>query len=69
MESNILLEESKRVANKKYKEKFLELYKYLNSNVILMDESLQTLLKENKSAMAINIYEVRENTDDTNSTN
>lgn len=69
MSSNILLEESKRVADKKYKENFLSLYKYLNSSVILMSESLQTLLKENKSAMAINMYEAREQQNDTNTTN
>jgi hypothetical protein len=69
MTSNILLEESKRIADKKYKENFLALYKYLNSSVILMNESLQTLLKENKSAMAINIYEVREKINDNNTTN
>lgn len=60
LNSNILLSESKKVADKKYKENFYSLYKYLNSSVILMDESIQIMLKQNKSALAINKYEVRE---------
>ena len=34
-----------------------------------MGEEKVEVKDKNKSAMAINIYEVRENTDDTNSTN
>ena len=59
--SNILLLESKIVADKKYKENFYALYKYLNSSVILMNESTQTLLKQNKSVLTINKYEERGN--------
>lgn len=59
--SNVLLLESKKVADKKYKENFYTLYKYLNSSVILMNESTQTLLKQNKSVLTINKYEERGN--------
>lgn len=57
--SNILLSESKRVADKKYKENFYSLYKYLNSNVILINESINMLLKQNKSILILNKYEKR----------
>ena len=63
--SNILLTETKKVAEKKYKENFYSLYKYLNSSVILMDESTKTLLKQNKGMMIINKYEEREQDDTT----
>lgn len=63
--SNILLTETKKVAEKKYKENFYSLYKYLNSSVILMDESTKTLLKQNKGMMIINKYEEREQNDTT----
>jgi hypothetical protein len=58
--SNVLLTESQRIADKKYKENFYALYKYLNSSVILMGESMNTLLKQNQSLLTINKYEERE---------
>lgn len=58
--SNVLLTESQRIADKKYKENFYALYKYLNSSVILMNESTQTLLKQNKSILTLNMYEERD---------
>lgn len=58
--SNVILTESKRIADKKYKENFYALYKYLNSSVILMSESTQMLLKQNKSILTINMYEEKE---------
>ena len=63
--SNVLLTESKRVADKKYKENFYSLYKYLNSSVILMDESTNILLKQNKTILTLNKYEEKGNNDDT----
>ena len=63
--SNVLLTESKRVADKKYKENFYSLYKYLNSSVILMDESTNVLLKQNKTILTLNKYEEKGNNDDT----
>lgn len=57
--SNILLLESKRIADKKYKENFYSLYKYLNSNVILLNESINMLSKQNKSLLILNKYEKR----------
>lgn len=58
--SNLILQESRYVAEKKYKENLLNLYKYLNSSVILMDESLNLSLKQAKSIATINRYEKRE---------
>jgi hypothetical protein len=58
--SNVLLTESQRIADKKYKENFYALYKYLNSSVILMNESVNSLLKQNTSIITLNKYEVRE---------
>lgn len=44
--SNDLLEESRIVAEKKYEENFYNLYKYLNSSVILLGGSLNILKKQ-----------------------
>ena len=44
--SNTLLEESRMVAEKKYEENFYNLYKYLNSSVILLGDSLNILKKQ-----------------------
>lgn len=52
--NNILLEESKRIADKKYELSFYNLYRYLNSNVILMNESLASYTKQNKAMLIIN---------------
>lgn len=59
-DSNILLQESKRVAEKKYEENFYSLYKYLNSSVILLDESLKTLTRQGKAKIIINNNEERD---------
>lgn len=59
-DSNVLLQESKRVAEKKYEENFYSLYKYLNSSVILLDESLKTLARQGKAKIIINNNEERE---------
>lgn len=57
--SNLVLEESRKVAKKKYKENLKNLYKYLNSSVILLDESLNLLKKQSESITTINKYEKR----------
>lgn len=44
--SNALLEESRMVAEKKYEENFYNLYKYLNSSVILLGDTLNILKKQ-----------------------
>lgn len=44
--SNIILSGSRDAYDKKYKENFKNLYKYLNSSVILINESLQINLQE-----------------------
>lgn len=54
VDSNIILKESIRVAEKKYEESLYALYKYLNSSVILLDESLKTVTKQNKAMIIIN---------------
>jgi hypothetical protein len=69
LSSNVLLTESQRLADKKYKENFYALYKYLNSSVILMDESTQVLLKQNKSILTLNKYEERDVSNDNTTTN
>ena len=58
--SNLLLQESRYVSEKKYKDNLLNLYKYLNSSVILLDESLNLSLKQAKSIATINRYEKRD---------
>lgn len=60
VDSNILLKESIRVAEKKYEENFYALYKYLNSSVILLDESLKTIIKQDKAKVIINMNEKRD---------
>lgn len=57
--SNIILKESRRVSEKKYEESLYGLYKYLNSSVILLDESLKTITKQNKAILIINEKEER----------
>lgn len=58
--NNIILKESRRVSEKKYEENLYSLYKYLNSSVILLDESLKTITKQNKAIVIINNKEERE---------
>lgn len=60
MSSNLVLQESRYVADKKYKENLKNLYKYLNSSVILLDESLNMLKKQAQSITTINKYEKRD---------
>lgn len=60
VDSNILLKESIRVAEKKYEENFYSLYKYLNSSVILLDESLKTIIRQDKAKVIINKNEERD---------
>lgn len=60
MASNLVLQESRYVADKKYKENLKNLYKYLNSSVILLDESLNMLKKQAQSITTINKYEKRD---------
>lgn len=60
MLSNLTLQESRYVADKKYKENLKHLYKYLNSSVILLDESLNMLKKQAQSMTTINKYEKRD---------
>lgn len=60
VDSNVLLKESIRVAEKKYEENFYALYKYLNSSVILLDESLKTIIKQDKAKIIINKNEERD---------
>lgn len=59
VDSNIILKESIRVSEKKYEENLYGLYKYLNSSVILFNESLNTMSKQNIAMMTINNYEER----------
>lgn len=55
LNSNLLLDESRLTYDKKYKENLKNLYKYLNSSVILINECLQMQVKEAQSkAMLIN---------------
>ena len=51
--SNQLLEESVAVAEKKYEESFFNLYKYLNSSVILLSETLEMMKKKVSSILTI----------------
>lgn len=60
VDSNVLLKESIRVAEKKYEENFYALYKYLNSSVILLDESLKTIVRQDKAKVIINKNEERD---------
>ena len=53
--SNIILKESRRVSDQKYMNSLYNLYKYLNSSVILMSESLNELDKQNKALVEINL--------------
>lgn len=55
--NNVLLEESRRVSQKKYEDNLYSLYKYLNSSVILMNETANILAKQNKCMITINKYE------------
>lgn len=57
VDSNILLKESIRVAEKKYDNCLVSLYKYLNSSNDQLEESLKILIKKNKSNMTINYKE------------
>lgn len=58
--SNDLLKESILVAEKKYEENFYALYKYLNSSVILFNESMNIIIKQKKILTLLNNKE-REN--------
>lgn len=60
VDSNIILKESIRVSEKKYEENLYSLYKYLNSSVILLDESLKSITKQNKAMIIINNNEERD---------
>lgn len=44
--SNVLLENSRRLYDQKYKQNFLNLYKYLNSSVIVLGECMELLINE-----------------------
>lgn len=57
---NDLLKESKMISQKKYEENFYSLYKYLNSSVILFDESIKIVIKQKKMLVLLNNRE-REN--------
>lgn len=57
---NDLLKESVMVSEKKYEENFYALYKYLNSSVILLDECMNTVIKQKQSLILLNNKE-REN--------
>ena len=59
IENNNILKESLDISQKKYEENLYGLYKYLNSSVILLDESLKTMLKQNKALNIINKDEER----------
>ena len=59
IENNNILKESLDISQKKYEENLYGLYKYLNSSVILLDESLKTMLKQNKALNNINKDEER----------
>lgn len=52
--SNDLLMESRIIAEKKYKENFYGLYKYLNSSVILFNECMNTYVKQKRSLILLN---------------
>lgn len=52
--SNDLLIESRIIAEKKYKENFYGLYKYLNSSVILFNECMNTYVKQKRSLILLN---------------
>lgn len=58
--ANDLLKESVMVSEKKYEENFYALYKYLNSSVILLDECMNTVIKQKQSLILLNNKE-REN--------
>lgn len=59
VDGNVILKESIRTAEKKYEEYLYALYKYLNSSVILLDESLKSVTKQNKAMIIINNNEER----------
>lgn len=61
VDSNIILKESIRVSEKKYENNLYSLYKHLNSSVILLDESLKTLTKQNKAMIIISNKNEKEN--------
>lgn len=51
---NAILKESIMVAEKKYKENFYSLYKYLNSSVILLDECMNVAAKQMSALILLN---------------
>lgn len=57
--SNSILDNSKKLANKKYQENFLALYKYLNSDVILYNESLKSLTQQARSLSIVDKFDER----------
>ena len=59
--SNAILDNSKKLADKKYNENFYALYKYLNSDVILFNESLKSLAQQARSMSIIDKYDERGN--------
>jgi hypothetical protein len=50
---NIMLFDSKQIYDKKYKENLCNLYKYLNSSVILIDECLSMFVQEAQAKMIL----------------
>lgn len=58
--SNILLKESTMIAEKKYNDNTRNLYKYLDSQVILLRDSLTQIVKQVVAASAVNKNEKRD---------
>ena len=56
-QSNDLLRNTKKLIEKKYKENLYSLYKYLNSSVILLNESLQNTSQQ---LQALNIIKYKQ---------
>ena len=55
--SNAILDNSKKLADRKYNENYYALYKYLNSDVILFNESLKNLTQQMRSFSIIDKYD------------
>jgi len=51
--SNVMLTDSRKIYDKKYKENLRNLYKYLNSSVILIDECLMMFVQEAQAKMIL----------------
>lgn len=55
--ANAILDNSKKLADRKYNENYYALYKYLNSDVILFNESLKNLTQQMRSFSIIDKYD------------